>query len=33
MIDKYLKDKTYIIVTHRPQLKDYATDIMCLNIT
>lgn len=21
MIDKYLKDKTYIIVTHRPQLK------------
>lgn len=21
MIDKYLKDKTYVIVTHRPQLK------------
>ena len=22
MIDKYLKDKTYIIVTHRPSLKN-----------
>ena len=22
MIEKYLKDKTYVIVTHRPKLKD-----------
>ena len=22
MIEKYLKDKTYVIVTHRPRLKD-----------
>ncbi len=22
MIDKYLKNKTYVIVTHRPKLKD-----------
>ena len=22
MIEKYLKDKTYVIVTHRPKLKE-----------